>query len=272
MGLAGAASGRYDSPMAAPRRQRIYRQLAIHFDEIFLPLRQPLEEARRRILEPLAEKVRSACDLACGTGTTAVELARRGIETYAVDLSPEMCRLAREKARKARLAVRVIRADMREFRLPRPVDLVLCEGDALNHVPERRDLRRVAQAVFEALAPGGVFYFDVNHGRGFERYWAGEFWVERAGLVAAMHNGHDGRRKRAWSDVDLFVREGRGWRRLRERVEEVCWSREEIREALNRAGFERIRGHDAAPFFRGYPGFSRGCRSVFVARKPGRRG
>jgi SAM-dependent methyltransferase len=254
--------------MAASPRPQIYRNLARHFDGIFLPLRKPLDEARKRLLAPRLRSVQRACDLACGTGTTALELARQGIETYAVDLSPEMCRLAREKARKAGFPVRVIRADMRSFRLPRPVDRVLCEGDALNHVPERSDLGRGFRAVFEALAPGGLFYFDVNHERGFERYWAGEFWVEREGLVAALHNGHDPRARRAWSDVDLFVREGRLWRRLRERVEEVSWSRREIRQALRRAGFHRVVCRDAAPFFRGYPGFGPGCRSIFLARKP----
>ncbi len=254
--------------MAGRQRQRIYRQLALHFDEIFLPLRRPVDEARRKLLAPRIASVRRACDLACGTGTTALELAKRGIETYAVDLSPDMCRLAREKAREAGVALRVIRADMRTFRLPRPVDVVLCEGDALNHVPERGDLARVFRAVFEALAPDGLFYFDVNHQRGFERYWAGEFWVERGGLVAAMHNGHDATALRAWSDVDLFVREGRLWRRLRERVEEVCWSRKEIRQALARAGFTRIVCRDAALFFHGYPDFGPGCRSIFLARKP----
>lgn len=253
--------------MAAKRRAYGYRHLAQHFDEIFVPLRRPLDEARRRILGPFPGRIRSACDLACGTGTTAVELAQRGVESFGVDLSPILCRLAKEKARRAGVRLRVIRADMRSFELPRPVDLILCEGDALNHVPERRDLLRVARAVSGSLLPGGLFYFDVNHDKGFERYWAGGFWVERPGLVVAMHNGHDSRAHRAWSDVDLFVQEGRLWRRRRERVEEVCWTCAEIRTVLQAAGFTSVKRWDAAPFFRGYPGFARGCRSIFLARK-----
>jgi cyclopropane fatty-acyl-phospholipid synthase-like methyltransferase len=46
---------------------------------------------------------------------------------FGVDLSPVMCRRAREKAREAGLPLRVIHADMREFRLPELVDLVTCE-------------------------------------------------------------------------------------------------------------------------------------------------
>jgi len=258
----------YNPDMTARPKAPGYRHLAEHFDAIFLPLRRPLDLARRRILEPLLGRVHSACDLACGTGTTAIALSRRGVETFAVDASAVMCRLAREKARRAGVEVKVIRADMRDFTLPRTVDLILCEGDSLNHLPEREDLHRVAHSVGRALKPDGLFFFDVNHDKGFERYWAGEFWVERPNLVAAMHNGHDSHAQRAWSEVDLFVREGRLWRRFRERVEEICWARSEIRESLRAAGFASVRCWDAAPFFRGYPDFAPGCRSVFLARKP----
>src|SRR5208282_5999159 len=109
--------------------------------------RFPIDAARERVLGRILPQVETACDLACGTGTTALILARKGIKMYALDLSPLMCRLAREKAGRARLPVRVFRADMRHFRLPQSVDLVTCEYDALNHVPRRADLRFVAKAV-----------------------------------------------------------------------------------------------------------------------------
>ncbi|MGH7867991.1 MAG: class I SAM-dependent methyltransferase, partial [Candidatus Dormibacteraceae bacterium] len=67
-----------------------------------------------------------ACDLACGTGTTALELASRGIKVFAVDLSPIMCRITRQKAICARAKINVLLGDMRTFRLPEPVDLITC--------------------------------------------------------------------------------------------------------------------------------------------------
>jgi SAM-dependent methyltransferase len=122
--------------------------------------------------------VGSACDLACGTGTTALELAKRGIEVFAVDVSPIMCRVTREKAGRARIPLHLVQADMRFFRLPHPVDLITCEFDAINHIPQKADLGRVARAASRALSPGGYFFFDVNNRLAFEKIWPGTWWIE----------------------------------------------------------------------------------------------
>jgi SAM-dependent methyltransferase len=196
---------------------------------------------------------------------------------YAVDLSPTMCRLAREKANRAHLPLRVIRADMRSFRLPEQVDLIMCEFDALNHVPRRTDLRRVAKAVERALRPGGHFYFDVNNSLGFQRYWEGNVWVEKPGVVLVMRSGHNVQADRAWTDIEWFIRDGRGWQRHQERVEEICWDSDEIRRTFHETGFDQLRSWDAAPFFkaiadvrrqdRKIPIVAPGCRTFYLARK-----
>jgi len=56
-----------------------------------------------------------------------------------------------------------------------------------------------------------------------------------------MRNGHDLKRRRAWSDCEWFLKEGRLWRRHTERVEEVSWTEAEIRRTLAAAGFGGIR-------------------------------
>ncbi|MGA2134785.1 MAG: class I SAM-dependent methyltransferase [Bryobacteraceae bacterium] len=244
-----------------------YRWLAENYDALFEPMRDPLHAARRDVLGPILPNVESACDLACGTGTTALELARQGIRMFAVDLSARMCRIAREKARRAGMPLRVIQADMRNFRLPRPVDLITCEFDAINHVPRRADLRRVAQSAARALTPGGWFFFDVNNAAGFKRYWSGNFWIEKPGVVVVMRNGHSPAGDKAWSDIESFVRGGKHWQRHHERVQEVCWKAGEIRTALRAAGFDRMHSWDAAPYFEPGSITRRGCRTIWLARK-----
>lgn len=244
-----------------------YRWLAQYYDEFFSTFRYPMNAARERLMGRILPDVHKACDLACGTGTTALILARRGIKTFAVDLSPTMCRLTREKAKRAGLPLRVLQADMRKFRLPETVDLVTCEFDALNHIPRRADLKMVARCVAEALRPGGHFFFDVNNSLGFQRYWSGAVWFEKPGLVAVMRNGHNRTADRAWSEVDWFIREGSSWQRRHERVEEVCWDAEEIRSTFQNAGFDRLRAWDSTPFFKGNPMIRPGCRTIYLARK-----
>jgi hypothetical protein len=42
-------------------------------------------------------------------------------------------------------------------------------------------------------------------------------------------------------------------RRRRERIEQVCWTSSEIRRTLREAGFDKVRGWDATPFFKNDP-------------------
>ena len=256
-----------DDVMSKPAGVQPYRWLAEHFDQVFAGSRKFIDEAHRAIVEPVLPKVRVACDLGCGTGATALDLAVRGIRMYGVDLSPGMCRAARRKARERKLALRVIQADMRGFRLPEPVDLILSEYDAINHVPRRSDLRRVALAVARALNPGGWFFFDVNNLAGFDKYWRGNWWIEKPGIIVAIRNSHNLKRRKAWRDCEWFVQEGRLWRRHTERVEEVCWTADEIHDVLTAAGFAQVRLWDATPFFKGDGITTKGCRSFVLARK-----
>jgi len=244
-----------------------YRLLARYYDEFFTFHLEWFRHARRKLLGKILPQVRVACDLACGTGTTALELARRGIKVYGVDLSPTMCRLARAKVCRAGAQVNIIPGDMRTFRLPEPVDLVTCEYDALNHVPRKSDLARVAKAVARALRPGGYFYFDVNNRLAFQKVWGGNTWLEKPGVVMLMRGGYDRSRDKGATDLEWFIRGKGGWRRFHEHVEQVAWTRKEVVQTLGAAGFHRIRSMDAVAFFRGDPRIRPGCRTFYVAQK-----
>lgn len=247
------------------KNRHAYDRLAPHYDRLFTLHPASYRRARRELR--LLRGVTSACDLACGTGTTAIELARRGIKTYAVDLSPAMCLVARKKADQAGVRLIVRQADMRTFSLPEPVDLVTCEFDAINHVPHKKDLVAVARAVARALRLGGWFYFDSNTRFHLEKNWPGTWWVEKPDAIMAMRGSYDGRRAKACLNVEWLIREGNLWRRFHEYVEEVWWTPKEIRKTLHAAGFGRIHAMDATRFMSGQSFLRPGCRTFYLAQK-----
>jgi SAM-dependent methyltransferase len=245
---------------------RPYRLLARYYDEFFTSHIPGYKRARRKVLREILPQVHSVCDLACGTGTTAIELAHRGIKVFAVDLSPTMCQLARSKARSAGARVGVIRGDMRTFSLPERVDLVTCEYDAVNHVRQKSDLARIVRAVARTLRPGGYFYFDVNNRRHLEKNWPETHWSEGRGVMMVMRGSYDRRRRKGRVDLEWFIRQRTHWRRFHEQVEEVWWTASEIRQALRGAGFEHVRSWDARTFSSGQHRLPQGSRTFFLAQ------
>jgi SAM-dependent methyltransferase len=247
------------------KNRHAYDLLAAYYDQLFTSHPASYRRARREL--GILRGVKSACDLACGTGTTAVDMARRGIKVYAVDLSSAMCRVTREKADKAGVRVTVLRGDMRSFRLPETVDLVACEFDAINHVPHQRDLAAVVKAVARVLRPGGWFYFDANTRFHLEKNWPGTWWMEKPGAIMAMRGTYDRRRAKACLNVEWLIREGNCWRRFHEYVEEVWWTPRGIRQALRGAGFVKISSVDATKFMTGQSFLRPGCRTFYLAQK-----
>ena len=223
--------------------------------------------ARQRILGKTLGQVRSACDLACGSGETALDLARLGLKVYAVDLSPTFCRITRRKARRARLPVRVLCADMRRFRLPRRVDLIACEFAALNNLPRQADLLPAFRAAARALRPGGWFLFDLNTPRSLREQMQMTEWIEKPAFKLLMRGRYDRKARTGILTFEWFTPAGKLWRHQGETVDHIAWSDAEIRRSLRRAGFGRLRFFDGLDVRPPMPGAKRGYDSYYLAQK-----
>ena len=116
----------------------------------------------KRLAERHGGRFRLVLDLACGTGSLAVELARLGAEVIAVDGSGEMLAQAMNKSAGLTPPVLYLCQGMEELDLYGTVDTTLCTLDSLNHLPDREALRRVFHRVWLFTEPGGLFLFDMN--------------------------------------------------------------------------------------------------------------
>lgn len=96
-------------------------------------------------------------DLGAGPGTHAVPLARRGCPVLAIDTSSSL--LAGLKERANTLPIRAVEDDLLSFQrhLSAKADLIICMGDTLTHLPERRAVEELFSAVADSLLPGGTF-------------------------------------------------------------------------------------------------------------------
>ncbi len=245
-----------------------YRLLAKFYEEVLPGMSGMNQHAREKMLAGKLEHARTVCDLACGSGATALELARAGKRVFAVDNSAEFCRLVKSRAKDEKLPVKVLRSDMRHFTLPEEVDLVTCEFSALNNLANHADLPNVFAAVWRALRPGGWFAFDVNSPTAQIEQSQGTHWVEspRFRLVMRCNTEPDGRRTTI--GCEWFVPVKNLWRHVRESYVNIAWSEREIRQTLKSTGFERpiIRdGVDVRP-----PNFvgKRGYDIYYLVRKP----
>ena len=105
---------------------------------------------------------RTAVDLACGTGSVALLLARQGLRVTAVDMSEEMLTAAAQKAAEMENPPVFACQMLQELRLPRGVDLAVCALDSLDYILDPKDCAEAIRRVYKALNPGGIFIFDVN--------------------------------------------------------------------------------------------------------------
>lgn len=100
-------------------------------------------------------------DLACGTGSMALELRKRNYRAYGADNCREMLDVAIDKTEKARQNVQFFQRNLTDLsRLP-PVEAALCLYDSMNYLMTIEDVALALREVHRILLPNGLFVFDV---------------------------------------------------------------------------------------------------------------
>lgn len=98
-----------------------------------------------------------AVDLGAGIGMHSIPLAKAGWSVLAIDCSAMLLDELRQGVDGA--AIEPVQDDLLNFprHLTRQPDLVLCLGDTLTHLSERRAVENLIATVATHLAPGGQF-------------------------------------------------------------------------------------------------------------------
>ena len=184
---------------------------------------------------------RTAVDLACGTGSVAIRLAQLGMQVTAVDMSEEMLTEACRKAEGLDNAPRFVCQKLQALRLLRGVDLAVCALDSIDYILNPEDCREAIHRVYKALNPGGCFIFDVNTPEKL-RAMDGQTFVDEDDDVFCLWRGEFDEETNICSyGMDLFQRKGDLWERSFEEHQEYAYTREQLTEYLQQAGFIAIK-------------------------------
>jgi ubiquinone/menaquinone biosynthesis C-methylase UbiE len=180
-------------------------------------------------------------DLACGTGSLTIELAKRGIDVYGIDGSTSMLSAAQQKATDEGLEILFLCQQMQSIDLYGTVDTVVCALDSINHMTSESDVLKTFERVSLFLNPGGYFIFDINSIYKHKYVLANNIYLYDTDEVYCIwQNRFEEKSNRVAISLDFFGREGNAYYRSSEHFYERAYSTELIISMLAKVGLEVV--------------------------------
>ena len=219
-----------------------YEALAFSYDSLTHDI--PYEEMlsyMEALLQKHGVQPQLVLDLACGTGSMSVLLAKRGYQVLAADLSEDMLAMAWEKAADLEQPPFFICQSTQRLRLPYAVDWVVCCLDSLNYVTDPEDCREAFKRVYGSLSEGGAFVFDINSEEKLRGLDGQVFLDENEDTYCVWRAEFDQQENICYYGMDIFQRERKDlWHRSFEEHREYAYSVEQLTQYLREAGFTTI--------------------------------
>ena len=185
-------------------------------------------------------------DLCCGTGTLTAMMTERGYELIGVDSSFEMLMQAREKAAGLETPPLFLCQDAAELDLYGTVDAAYCSLDGMNYLPPET-LPELFHKLRLFIRPGGLFIFDIRSPAWLASMDGQVYVDEQEDVLCLWRADMDQDEGLVVYGMDIFSAEGQLWRRESEEHVEYIYDFDELKELLEKEGFEDIRLCENAP-------------------------
>lgn len=114
-----------------------------------------------QLIEKILKKyhVETVLDLTCGTGSQVLWLAQCGYDVIGHDINSKMLKIAKNKAKKAKLDIKFSKGDMRTTKAGK-FDAAITIFNAIGHLT-RSDFAKTLQNIQENLKYKGLYIFDI---------------------------------------------------------------------------------------------------------------
>lgn len=183
--------------------------------------------------------VKEICETACGTGSMACELAKRGYSVTAGDLSEDMLTAAEMKARDMNLSVRFVLQDMRSAKMYSEKDLAICLLDSMNYLLKNEDIASALESAYGCIKKGGLFIFDMNSKYKFENIYADNSYIlEADGIFCGWENYYNPKTKICDFYLSIFsMDKDERYTRCDEHQREKMYTLRQMTAMIKNAGF-----------------------------------
>lgn len=111
----------------------------------------------------LDRKPTSFLELGAGPAWHAIEFARQGIRSCALDLSPAMVEYGLDKAKKQGTIIEYINADMIDYSVDHKYDLAVLLLDTASYLLDNDSVYRHFNSVHQSLTENGIYIMELSH-------------------------------------------------------------------------------------------------------------
>lgn len=225
------------------RTSKAFTEVAPHYECLMANVPYGMWVAYLRLIwSALDLKPTNALEVACGTGKISRMLAEEGLHMTGVDISEEMIEEAKKLCNEAGLSIDFFVSDVCEMSLGKKFDCAFSFFDSLNNILEYDKFIAALTRVREHLKMGGCFLFDLNTAYAFEMRMFDQKETDKHAKVRYRWISH-------WDRDNKICRIDMEFWTNKERFAETHWQKaytnEEIFEAMEKAGFKRVRIYDA---------------------------
>ncbi len=181
-------------------------------------------------------------DLACGTGSLAIEFSKMGYEVIATDASPEMLMQAQEKAYNEEQSIMFLCQRMEQTDLYGTVRAIVCALDSINHLESLEQLNQTFGVLKNFIDDGGIMVFDVNTLYKHQKVLANNTFIyDEKDVYCVWQNRLFKDERTVNINLDFFIKQGDVYHRFCENFCETAFTDEEITSACQSNGFTVVK-------------------------------
>lgn len=146
--------------------EKLFDDLSQYYDFLYPDIRSNNEllckELSNKILKP--ENVQNVLDCCCGTGHTAIQLAKLGFRVTGLDISSKMIERATSNAAEIGVDVNFGQSNILDLvaNIKEKFDIVICRGNSFSHI-KPDDFEAALENMRAVLKKGGICYVDTRN-------------------------------------------------------------------------------------------------------------